>query len=182
MRYRNLDTMEVYTESELEAIYHQFEDEMDYEDFEDYFEDMLAKGREGTGGLVSAHWYAVQSNGKDNSWETGSYNLDEAFDMLRKYPEGKITVFDMVDEWDIPVAVGVLAAEDDLRTTRNTEERTNMNTIYKVREDIGMLADELTYDPDVYDMRWNTAEVKIDAENFGMTPQEFIDKFLEEAN
>lgn len=116
MLYRDLDTMEVYTLEELEDNYKKFEDEMDYEDFEDYFEDMLAKGREGTGGLVSAYWYAVQSDEKDNSWKTGSYNLDEAFDMLRKYPEGKITVFDMVDEWDIPVAVGVLTAEDDLRT------------------------------------------------------------------
>lgn len=52
--------------------------------------------------------------------------------------------------------------------------------IYKVRTDVN--ADLLTNDPAVYDMRWTEEQVKEDAANFEMTPEEFIDKFLEETN
>lgn len=52
--------------------------------------------------------------------------------------------------------------------------------IYKARKDIN--ADLLTNDPDVYDMRWTEEQVREDAANFEMTPEEFIDKFLEETN
>lgn len=52
--------------------------------------------------------------------------------------------------------------------------------IYKVRKDVN--ADLLANDPDVYDMRWSEEQVREDAANFEMTSEEFIDKFLEEAN
>jgi hypothetical protein len=108
--YRDLDTSEVYTESELEAIYQQFEGEMSYGSFEDYLDDMFAKGREMTGGLVVAHWYAVQSDAEDNDWGIGSYDIKEAYEMLRKYPEGRITVVEMGTD---RIAVGVLPKEDE---------------------------------------------------------------------
>lgn len=108
--YRNLDTNEVYTESELEAIYQEFEDETPYDSFEDYLDDMFSKGREMTGGLVVAHWYAVQSDAKDNDLGIGSYDIKEAYEMLRKYPEGRITVVEMGTD---RIAVGVLPKEDE---------------------------------------------------------------------
>jgi hypothetical protein len=52
--------------------------------------------------------------------------------------------------------------------------------LYKVRSDID--PDRLTSNGYVYGMTWNMEQIEEDAENFGMTPQEFIDEFLEEAN
>lgn len=52
--------------------------------------------------------------------------------------------------------------------------------IYKARKDID--TDLLTNDPNVYNMRWTEEQVREDAANFGMTPDEFISEFLEETN
>ena len=40
------------------------------------------------------YWYAVQMNREDNDWGTGSFDLDEAKEMAKKYPEGLIAVID----------------------------------------------------------------------------------------
>lgn len=40
------------------------------------------------------YWYAVMMDNDDNDWGTGSYNLSEAKEMVRKYPEGYIAVID----------------------------------------------------------------------------------------
>ena len=52
MRYIDFDTGEKYTLDELKAIYHQQEDEMQYDSFEDYLDNALALGRQKIGGLV----------------------------------------------------------------------------------------------------------------------------------
>lgn len=39
-------------------------------------------------------WYAVMSDREDNDWGTGSFDLDEAMEMLKEYPEGYIAVID----------------------------------------------------------------------------------------
>ena len=52
MMYRNFDTNELFTEEEAKTLYEQFKDEMPYESYEDYMEDMLSKGRRKEGGLV----------------------------------------------------------------------------------------------------------------------------------
>lgn len=39
-------------------------------------------------------WYAVMSDREDNDWGTGSFKLDEAKAMARKYPDGYIAVID----------------------------------------------------------------------------------------
>lgn len=51
-------------------------------------------------------------------------------------------------------------------------------TIYKARRDF--YPDLLTSSSDIYDMRWTESEVALDAQNFEMTPEEFIEAFLEE--
>ena len=39
-----------------------------------------------------ATWYAVMADDEDDDWGTGSYNLDEAKKMVKKYPNGYIAV------------------------------------------------------------------------------------------
>jgi hypothetical protein len=48
-------------------------------------------------------WYAVMKDENDDDWGTGSYNLDEAREMLDRYPEGYIAVID--ESTDNPVCV-----------------------------------------------------------------------------
>lgn len=48
-------------------------------------------------------WYAVMKDENDDDWGTGSYNLDEAREMLARYPEGYIAVID--ESTDNPVCV-----------------------------------------------------------------------------
>lgn len=54
MLYKDFDTNEIYTIEELKETYKIFADEMEYTDFEDFFEEMLSQGRQGIGGLVEA--------------------------------------------------------------------------------------------------------------------------------
>ena len=42
-------------------------------------------------------WYAVMRDREDNDWGTGSYNLEEAREMVKRYPEGYIAVIDEGD-------------------------------------------------------------------------------------
>ena len=42
-------------------------------------------------------WYAVMRDDEDNDWGTGSYNLEEAKEMVKAYPEGYIAVIDEGD-------------------------------------------------------------------------------------
>ena len=39
-------------------------------------------------------WYAVMRDNEDDDWGTGSYNIDEAKEMVKAYPEGYIAVID----------------------------------------------------------------------------------------
>lgn len=40
------------------------------------------------------YWYAVLTDRDDCDWGSGSFDLDEAKEMCRKYPEGYIAVID----------------------------------------------------------------------------------------
>lgn len=42
-------------------------------------------------------WYAVMRDNEDDDWGTGSYNIDEAKEMVKAYPEGYIAVIDEGD-------------------------------------------------------------------------------------
>lgn len=45
-KYRDIDSGEIWTEEELMEQYELFKDEMQYESFDDYMDDMLSKGRQ----------------------------------------------------------------------------------------------------------------------------------------
>lgn len=40
------------------------------------------------------YWYAVMMDREDNDWGTGSFDLDTAKEMARKYENGYIAVID----------------------------------------------------------------------------------------
>lgn len=42
-------------------------------------------------------WYAVMRDNEDDDWGTGSYNIDEAKEMVKAYSEGYIAVIDEGD-------------------------------------------------------------------------------------
>lgn len=44
--------------------------------------------------MSKKYWYAVMQDREDNDWGTGSFDLDDAKEMCRKYPEGYIAVID----------------------------------------------------------------------------------------
>ena len=48
------------------------------------------------------YWYAVLTDDEDNDWGYGSHDLNEAREMVKKYPEGYIAV---IDETADPVCV-----------------------------------------------------------------------------
>ena len=87
MMYRNFDTNELFTEEEVKNLYEQFKDEMPYDSFEDYIEDMLSKGRRKEGGLVVAdHEYLIRDKEAGNIiayFET----LEEAEEELEAYED-----------------------------------------------------------------------------------------------
>lgn len=58
--------------------------------------------------MERTYWYAVLENSEDNDWGTGSYDLSEAREMLKQYPDGKIAVIEMGPD---PICVDVLDAE-----------------------------------------------------------------------
>ena len=45
-KYRDIDSGEIWTEEEVREQFEQFKDEMPYESFDDYMDDMLSKGRQ----------------------------------------------------------------------------------------------------------------------------------------
>lgn len=63
--------------------------------------------------MENKYWYAIEQDVEDNDWGTGSYNLEEAKEMLRQYkadwPEdwadGRIAVIEMGPD---PICVDIL--------------------------------------------------------------------------
>lgn len=47
-------------------------------------------------------WYAVMQDNEDNDWGYGSHDLDEAMEMVKKYPEGYIAV---IEEGNDPICI-----------------------------------------------------------------------------
>lgn len=58
---------------------------------------------------MKKYWYAVLMDEDDNDWGTGSYDLDEAKKMARKYEDGMIAV---IDEGNDPICVEIIRRED----------------------------------------------------------------------
>lgn len=52
--------------------------------------------------MKKAFWYAVMQDNEDTDWGTGSYDLAEAKEMLKAYPDGYIAV---IEEGDDPICV-----------------------------------------------------------------------------
>ena len=52
--------------------------------------------------MENNYWYAVMRDNDDDDWGTGSYSLDEAKEMVKKYPDGYIAV---IDEGNDPICV-----------------------------------------------------------------------------
>lgn len=52
--------------------------------------------------MKKAFWYAVMQDNEDTDWGTGSYDLAEAKEMLKSYPDGYIAV---IEEGDDPICV-----------------------------------------------------------------------------
>ena len=50
--YLVFDTGEIWTEKEIKEAYEQFKDEMKYDSFEDYMDEMLRMGKNREGGLI----------------------------------------------------------------------------------------------------------------------------------
>ena len=63
------------------------------EDFDDMCEDSSAwESDQEVLETVITIWYAVMADDEDDDWGTGSYDLDEAKEMVKKYPNGYIAV------------------------------------------------------------------------------------------
>ena len=60
---------------------------------------------------VMARWYAVQENREDIDWGYGSYDFEEAKEMLRNYPDGLIAVI-VIEEGVDPVCVEEIKYKD----------------------------------------------------------------------
>lgn len=45
--------------------------------------------------MENTYWYAVMDDNDDGDWGYGSYDLDEAREMLKNYPDGYIAVIEM---------------------------------------------------------------------------------------
>ena len=56
-----------------------------------------------------ARWYAVQENREDVDWGYGSFDFEEAKEMLRSYPDGLIAV---IEEGVDPVCVEEIKYKD----------------------------------------------------------------------
>lgn len=44
--------------------------------------------------MANKYWHAVLSDRDDNDWGTGSFDRDEAEQMLASYPDGLIAIID----------------------------------------------------------------------------------------
>lgn len=51
-KYIIFDTGEIWTEDEIKEQLEMFKDEMQYDSFDDYMDDMLSRGRQRTGGMI----------------------------------------------------------------------------------------------------------------------------------
>lgn len=60
----------------------------------DEFETVYALWATGKFDEGSRRWYAVQSDREDTDWGTGSHDLEEAKELLKQYPEGRIAVIE----------------------------------------------------------------------------------------
>lgn len=54
-------------------------------------------------------WYAVLRDAEDNDWGYGSFDLDEARKMAKKYPAGRIAV---IDDGDDPICIEEIEHDD----------------------------------------------------------------------
>ena len=54
-------------------------------------------------------WYAVMRDRDDDDWGTGSFDLETAKELCRKYPEGYIAV---IQEGSNPVCIDEIEQED----------------------------------------------------------------------
>ena len=54
-------------------------------------------------------WYAVEKDREDNDWGYGSYDLEEAKEMLKNFPNGLIAV---IEEGDDPICVEEITYND----------------------------------------------------------------------
>lgn len=55
-------------------------------------------------------WYAVQMNAEDEDCGTGSYNLEEAIEMAKRY--GEDAQIAVIEEGKDPVCVEIIKYED----------------------------------------------------------------------
>lgn len=113
MRYRNLDTGEVWTAEEIEKEFNNFRHEMEgweEKSFDEYMEHLLDLGKQGSGGMVEAPWYAVLKDREDTDHGYGSFNLDEAKKMARNMDsqESYIAIIDDEDDF----CLGEISHED----------------------------------------------------------------------
>lgn len=69
--------------------------------------------------MENKYWYAVMQDDDDNDWGYGSFDLDEAREMVKKYPSGYIAV---IDDGPDPVCVDEIRAEPPLWTVAELVE------------------------------------------------------------
>lgn len=58
---------------------------------------------------MKKYWYAVLVDAEDNDWGFGSFELNEAKKMAKKYENGRIAV---IDESDKPTCIEIIMQED----------------------------------------------------------------------
>ena len=94
--FKNIDTGEIWSEEEIRTEYNNFKSESDYmrgfDNFEEYLEDQIRLGKNRESGL-SPIWYAVQKT-REDAWDNGTHDLDEAKEMLKEQGYGLIAVID----------------------------------------------------------------------------------------
>lgn len=98
MKYRNINTGEIWTLEEIKEAYEQFKHETSLS-FEETMED-----------FQESYWYAVLRNKEDDDWGTGSYSLDEAKEMAENY--GEDAYIAVISEEANPVCVEEIYQED----------------------------------------------------------------------
>lgn len=113
---------------------------------------------------MTRRWYAVQET-REDAWDRGSYDYDDAVRMLREQGHGLIAVIDESEQENF--CLEEIQYEDTADAWKVRSDLDN-NTL----DELGPMVSD--------DIRWSPAMVREDAENFGMTPAEFIGKYLEE--
>ena len=97
-QFKNIDTGEIWSEEEIRTKYNNFKSESSgFDSFEDYLKDQIRLGKSGESGL-SPIWYAVQKTSAD-AWDFGSYDFEEAKQMLKEQGSGLIAVIDEEDSF-----------------------------------------------------------------------------------